>query len=93
MSQPFRACLRPALATVTTLGILAAAAPALAQPRRDDRGFHDDRGDHRHYRDWHRHWGYGGGYYPPPPVVYSPPYYAPPPVVYGPGLGVNIRIP
>jgi hypothetical protein len=66
---------------------------------------HDDHhgGDHRggphgdwHHGGWHhdgRHFGYGGGYYPAPPVVYGAPYYAPPPVVYGPGFGVNIHIP
>ncbi len=56
--------------------------------RDHDRGrWHEDHG-----RDWHRY-GYGGGYYAPPPVVYSQPYYAPPPVVYGPGIGLNIHIP
>ncbi len=64
-------------------------------------------GDHHHHGDdhhWHghpvfhhwHHWDhryYGGGYYPPPPVVYGSPYYEPPPVVYGPRFGLNIHIP
>jgi hypothetical protein len=48
--------------------------------------------DHHDHHDWHRHgWGWTGGYYPPPPVVYGNPY-PPPPVVYGPGIGINIGI-
>jgi hypothetical protein len=71
------------LSAAIALFAVAGAAPAFA--------------DHHHDRHWHhpghRHWGYDGGYYAPPPVVYSRPYYAPPPVVYAPGFGVNIHIP
>ena len=34
--------------------------------------------------------GYYGGYYGAPPVVYGSPYYYPPPVIYGPGVGINL---
>jgi len=46
---------------------------------------------HRVYRgDGRGHGNWGGGYYPPPPVIYGSPYYAPPPVVYAPGIGINL---
>ncbi len=92
MLRRTKAYLTPGLAALTAACILAAMAPASAQPRRDDRGYHggDRYHDHEHWH--HHHYGYGGGYYAPPPVVYAPPYYAPPPVVYGPGIGLNIHI-
>jgi len=43
----------------------------------------DHRGDHRDY-------GWSGGYYPAPPVVYGSPYGYAPPVVYGPSIGINL---
>jgi hypothetical protein len=86
MRQSTQAGLRCGLAAVTALCALAVAAPAFA----DHHDWHH--GGHWHH-PWHRHWGYAGGYYAPPPVVYSRPYYAPPPVVYTPGFGVNIHIP
>jgi hypothetical protein len=59
--------------------------------------WHHDHDD-GHHGDWHRdnHWRGGGvwtgGYYAPPPVVYSTPYpaYPPPPVVYAPGVSLNL---
>ncbi len=82
MFERIRATLTPVAAVILGVGILAAAVPAEAR-----HGWHGGRG----YHDWHRHWGYGGGYYAPPPVVYNRPYYAPPPVVYSPGLSIHIR--
>ncbi len=52
----------------------------------------EHRGDHRgrDHRDERRPGGWGGGYYPAPPVVYGTPYYYPPPVVYGPAIGITL---
>lgn len=61
------------------------AASAGAQPYRNNH--HDHHDNHYDHRDDHWH----GGYYAPPPVVYSGPvYYPPPPVVYGPGVSINL---
>ncbi len=92
MRDPFQAGLRRRLAAFAAICLLAGAAPAFADPHHDDHRHHDDHW-HRHWDRWHRRWGYDGGYYEPPPVVYSRPYYAPPPVVYTPGFGLNIHIP
>jgi len=68
------------LALAAAFAIGAVAAPAHAQPRRDER-----RDVHRDYHhDWRDHRVYAA-----PPVVYGTPYYAPPPVVYGPGIAIN----
>jgi hypothetical protein len=71
-----------AIAIVLALGTASASA---APPHREDahRG-----GGHR---DDHGRQGWGGGYYPAPPVVYGgwPAQY--PPVIYGPGIVLNIR--
>jgi len=64
-----------ALSAVLVLGSFATSASA------DDRGH--DRGHDRGY-------GWSGGYYAAPPVVYDAPGYYPPPVVYGPGIGINL---
>ncbi len=100
MRDPIQARLRRRLAGFTAICLLAGGVPAVADPHHDghDHGHHDDRdhrdgGWHREPDRWHRHWGYDGGYYAPPPVVYSRPYYPPPPVVYTPGFGLNIHIP
>jgi len=47
---------------------------------------HDRRG--RDFRD-RGSYGWRGGYYQAPPVVYGSPYYAPP-VVYGPSVGISL---
>ena len=91
MLRRTKAYLKPGLAALAAACILAAMAPASAQPRRDDRGYHGG-GRYHDHGYWHHPYGYAGGYYAPPPVVYAPPYYAPPPVVYGPGIGLNIHI-
>ncbi len=91
MLRQTRAYLKPGLAALAIVCIAGTAAPAYAQPRGYDRGYHGG-GRYYDHRGWHRRYGYGGGYYAPPPVVYAPPYYAPPPVVYGPGVGLNIHI-
>lgn len=87
-----------ALATALLLGSLSGVASA--QNHRDNNQHWNQRGLDR--RGWdHRGWdnrNYGhrgdgrwsGGYYSPPPVVYSRPYYAPPPVVYDPGIGIYL---
>ncbi len=92
MRHPIWAGVRQRLATSTAIVILACATPAVADRHHDDHWHHDGHG-HDHWQHWHRPWDYAGGYYAPPPVVYSRPYYAPPPVVYTPGFGLNIHIP
>lgn len=70
-----------AISAVLVLGTLVVSASA--QERRDDRRGDEYRGD--------RGYGWGGGYYAPPPVVYASPYaYPPPPVVYGPAIGITV---
>ncbi len=88
MNEQVRARWLRGLGVFIALSGVAAAGPAFADRHHDHHWHHDDRHDH-----WHRPWGYDGGYYAPPPVVYSRPYYALPPVVYGPGLGINIHLP
>jgi len=76
-----------ALAAVLVLGTFVASASA--QPRRDEH-----RGGERRGGEYHGGGrpGWGGGYYPAPPVIYGAPYYPapyyPPPVVYGPAIGI-----
>jgi hypothetical protein len=73
-----------AISAFLVLGM--SAVPASAEEHRGDR-----HGDHRGWDDHGHHgWGWGGGYYRAPPVVYGSPYYAPPPVVYGPSVGVYL---
>jgi hypothetical protein len=69
-----------AMASAVLLGTCIVSASA--EPRRDEHGGGDHRGDRGHERSR------GGGYNPAPPVVYGAPAYYPPPVVYGPAVGI-----
>ncbi len=71
-----------AIAGLLLLG--SAATPASADEPRGGHAGGDHRGDRGHQGGW------GGGYYPAPPVVYGPPGYYPPPVVYGPAVGIML---
>jgi len=75
-----------AVSAFLLLGAFAGAASAKDHRDGDRRGEH--RGDdHRGARGYY---GYSGGYYSAPPVVYGSPYGYPPPVVYGPSIGINL---
>lgn len=82
-----------AISAFLVLGTFVASANA-QQHRGDQRG--GDRGEHRggNFRGDRGHPGWGGGYYPPPPVFYGSPYYDrpyyAPPAVYGPGIGIYV---
>jgi hypothetical protein len=69
-----------AIAGVLLLGTFIVSAGA--DERRDAHRGGDQSGDRGNERGW------GGGYYPAPPVVYGAPAYYPPPVVYGPAVGI-----
>jgi hypothetical protein len=83
MREPIKARFPRRLAAFSALCVIAGATAAFAYPHHG--GWH--RRGH-----WHAGWGYAGGYYAAPPIVYGSPYYAPPPVVYTPGFGINIHI-
>ena len=95
-------CTGRALAAALLLGALPSVASA--QNHRNDNKHWDQSGPDRrggNHRGWDkRNYGHrddyrgdgrwSGGYYSPPPVVYTRPYYAPAPVVYNPGFGVYV---
>jgi hypothetical protein len=67
--------------------LVAVTLPASASPPQR----HEEAHRGADHRDDHGRQGWGGGYYPAPPVVYGgwPAQY--PPVIYGPGIVLNIR--
>jgi hypothetical protein len=79
--RPLSAKTAAGMAIAALLALGALAGPAQAR--------WGDRDDHRGYD-----YGYNGGYYRAPPVVYRGSYdgpgYYPPPVVYGPGIGISL---